>query len=244
MIGCRRSLVEAGRVLPRRLIRYYVAIHPMLIDLHTHTRPLSWDSYLEPDDLIERSKAAGLDGICLSEHDYFWKPEDVRELAKRHDYLVLPAIEINTDDGHILAYGLDTYVYGMHRSHELAHHIEQAGGAMIAAHPYRRQMPWYIDSEQDYQDALERASRNAAYRYCAALETLNGRGTEKENEFSHRLCDLIGMRGSAGSDAHARVDIGSCATMFEHDIHDIAGLIEEIKAGRFQAVDLSKAAVS
>ena len=211
----------------------------MLIDLHTHTRPLSWDSYLSPDELVERSKAAGLDGICLSEHDYFWKPEDVLELAQRHNYLVLPAIEINTDDGHILVYGLEKYVYGMHRSHELAHYVEEAHGVMIAAHPYRRQMPWYMESDRDYQEALVRAARNPAYRYCAALEVINGRGTEKENEFSQQLCDLMQMRGSAGSDAHARIDIGRCATYFERDIDDSEALIEELKAGRFRPVDLT-----
>jgi hypothetical protein len=211
----------------------------MLIDLHTHTRPLSWDSYLDPDELVERSKAAGLDGICLSEHDFFWKPEDVEAIAKRHNYLVLPAIEINTDDGHILAYGLTKYVYGMHRSHELADHLDQANGAMVAAHPYRRQMPWYIDSERDYDEALVRASRNPAYRYCAALESLNGRGTEQENAFSQRLCDLMKMPGTAGSDAHARTDIGRCATQFEKRIESIEDLIEELRAGRFRAVDLT-----
>ena len=211
----------------------------MLIDLHTHTRPLSWDSSLEPDELVERSKAAGLDGICLSEHDFFWKPEDVLELAQRHNYLVLPAIEINTDDGHILAYGLEKYVYGMHRSHELAHYVEEARGVMIAAHPYRRQMPWYIEGDRDYQEALVRAGRNPAYRYCAALEVINGRGTQKENQFSQQLCDLLEMRGSAASDAHARLDIGRCATYFERDIRDIEALIEELTAGRFRPVDLT-----
>ena len=216
----------------------------MLIDLHTHTKPLSWDSYLTPDDLIERSKAAGLDGICLSEHDYFWEPDAVAELAKKHDYLVLPAIEINTDDGHMLAYGLSKYVYGMHRSSKLASHIEQEQGAMIAAHPYRRQMPWYIDSDRDYEEALVRASRNQAYRYCAALETINGRGSNKENEFSLRLAELMEMPGTAGSDAHARTDIATCATRFERDIGTIEDLIAELKAGRFQAVDLSAVTAS
>ena len=216
----------------------------MLIDLHTHTRPLSWDSYLDPDELVERSKAAGLDGICLSEHDFFWKPEDVAALAKRHDYLVLPAIEINTDDGHILVYGLTKYVYGMHRSHELAHHVGEAQGAMVAAHPYRRQMPWYIDSERDYEEALTRASRNPAYRYCAALEAINGRGTEEENQFSQRLCNLMTMPGTAGSDAHARTDIGRCATEFERDVHNAEELIAELLAGRFRPADLSVTRVS
>ena len=213
----------------------------MLIDLHTHTKPLAWDSYLTPDDLIERSKATGLDGICLSEHDFFWKPADVLELAKRHDFLVLPAIEINTDDGHLLVYGLEEYTYGMHRSHDLADHVEQARGAMIAAHPYRRQMPWYLESERDYEEALVRASRNPAYGYCTALELINGRGSKKANEFSRRLCELMGVRGTAGSDAHDSVDIGRCATYFERDIDDIEGLIEELKAGRYRAMDLTEA---
>jgi hypothetical protein len=211
----------------------------LLIDLHTHTRPYSWDSYLSPDDLIERSRAAGLDGICLSEHDYLWDPDEVAALGRRHNYLVLPAIEINTDDGHILVYGIDKYVYGMHRSGELARHVEAASGAMVAAHPYRRQMPWYVEDDRDYLDALVRASHNPAYRHCVALESLNGRGTVKENEFSRRLCEYMDMRGTAGTDSHSRSDIGRVATRFERDIHDVYGLIEELKAGRFQAVDLT-----
>ena len=110
---------------------------------------------------------------------------------------------------------------------------------MVAAHPYRRQMPWYIDTERDYDEALVRASRNPAYRYCAALEAINGRGTEDENRFSQRLCDVMKMPGTAGSDAHARTDIGRCATEFERGVGNIEELIEELRAGRFRAVDLS-----
>jgi len=210
----------------------------MLIDLHTHTRPLSWDSFLTADELIEHSRAVGLDGIVLTEHDYCWDPEEVRALARRHSFLVLPGIEINTEDGHILVYGIDRYVYGMHRSHELAEIVRQEGGAMVAAHPYRRQMPWHVRDEHDYEEALQRASRNPAYRYCVALEKINGHANAKEKTFSARLCDLMGIAGTAGSDAHSRSDIGRCATYFERRIEDIHGLIEELKAGRFRAVDL------
>jgi len=214
----------------------------LLIDLHTHTRPLSWDSYLSPDDLVERSKQAGLDGICLSEHDYLWEPDDVQALARRHNFLVLPAVEINTDDGHMLVYGVTRYVYGMHRSLELARHVRERNGAIVGAHPYRRQMPWYIDNDRDYHEALVRASRNPAYQHCCALEALNGRGSAKENQFSAALCDFMDMPGTAGSDAHARSDIARVATDFERDIRDIFELIEELNAGRFSAVDLTVAA--
>lgn len=209
----------------------------MLIDLHTHTKRWSWDSDLDPNDLIERSRQAGLDGICLSEHDYFWDPREVYELGRRHNFLVLPAIELNTEDGHMLCYGLDTYVYGMHRSQELAAHIDRVRGAMIAAHPYRRQLPWRNDADE-YVAALERAARNPAYRHCHALERLNGRGSQRENEFSAHLCDFMGMPGTAGTDAHSISEIGRCATEFSRRIETLDDLIEELRAGRFRAVSL------
>jgi predicted metal-dependent phosphoesterase TrpH len=113
----------------------------MLIDLHTHTKRHSWDSLLDVHDLIDRAKQSGLDGICLTEHDIFWDLDEVRKLAKEHDFLVLPGVEINTDDGHFLCFGLQAYVFGMHRTKDLAAHVIAAGGAMVAAHPYRRNLP-------------------------------------------------------------------------------------------------------
>lgn len=214
----------------------------MLIDLHAHTWPLSDDSLLDPDDLIERTKAAGIDGICLTEHDYFWDIERVRQLAAKHQFLVIPGCEVNTEDGHMLVYGLQNYTYGMHRVRELAQLVEAADGAMVAAHPYRRQMPWYPDNPDDYHRALERAKNNKAYAHVAALETENGRGSERENAFSRRLAEEMRMAQTAGTDSHAQRDIARCATYFEQDIHSLDDLIRELKSGRFYPVTLQGAA--
>jgi predicted metal-dependent phosphoesterase TrpH len=211
----------------------------MLIDLHTHTHPGSWDSFLHPDELIERSRQAGLDAVVLSEHDWAWDPEAVRALAKRHNFTVIAGMEINTEDGHILVYGMHRYVFGMHRSHELAGHVHDAGGVMVAAHPYRRQTPWVWDKEQEYLDALMRAERNPAYRFTAALEILNGRGTFNENRFAQDLAANMGMPGTGGTDSHQRTDIGKTATYFEREIAGEGELIEELRAGRCWAVDLT-----
>jgi hypothetical protein len=210
----------------------------MLIDLHSHTWPRSHDSVLNPDDLIVRAKAAGLDGICFTEHDTVWDYKAVDELRKKHDFLVLAGVEISTDDGHILVFGIDRYVFGMHRSRELASYTERAEGVMVAAHPYRRQMPWFSRSDDEYNAALEKASRNPAYQYVQALEELNGRGSEKENEFSRRLKELMNLPGTAGTDSHAISDVGKCATYFERELHDERDLIAELKAGRYYPVDL------
>ncbi len=211
----------------------------MLIDLHTHTQPLSHDSDLTPDQLVEAAKAAALDAVCLTEHDFMWDPEEVRQLARRHDLTVIPAIEVNTDDGHFLAFGLDRYVYGMHRTAELARLVDEAGGALVAAHPYRRQLPFELRDEGDWTDPLERAAANPAYRYVCAIETLNGRGSERENAFSQALCHRLGLPAVAASDAHQRSDVGRCATEFQRDVADVADLVRELKAGRCHPVALA-----
>lgn len=210
----------------------------MLIDLHNHTWPRSHDSVLDPDDLVERAKAAGLDAVCFTEHDALWDAKSVQAICERHNFLVLAGVEIGTDDGHILTFGIDKYVFGMHRSNELAGHVNAHDGAMVAAHPYRRQMPWNPRDEEDYLQALQRASQNPAYQYVAGLEELNGRGSERENAFSRRLADLMGMPGTAGTDSHDIADVGRCATYFDRTINDERDLIRELKAGRFYAVDL------
>ena len=77
----------------------------MLIDLHTHSYPHSDDSFMSVDELIEGSKSLGLDGICLTDHDNFWTAEEVRDLSNKHDFLVIPGSEINTEAGHVLVFG-------------------------------------------------------------------------------------------------------------------------------------------
>jgi predicted metal-dependent phosphoesterase TrpH len=210
----------------------------VLIDLHNHTWPRSYDSVLEPDELVIRAKSAGLDAVCFTEHDALWDVESIKEIRERHNFLVLAGVEIGTDDGHILTFGIDKYVFGMHRSNELAAHVDARQGAMVAAHPYRRQMPWRVHDEDEYERALLKASENPAYKYVCGLEELNGRGSEKENAFSRRLCDRMGMPGTAGTDSHSIEDVGKCATYFERRIDDERDLIRELQTGHFYAVDL------
>ena len=213
----------------------------MLIDLHTHTHPLSHDSLLSPDELIEAAKAASLDGVCLTEHDFFWDPAEAAALSKRHDFLVIPGIEVNTEDGHIVVFGLESFVYGMHRLHELARMAEAAGAVMIAAHPYRRQLPFELRHEGDWTHALERAVANPACSHVTAVETQNGRGSDRENAFSAEVAARLSLPTVAASDAHERKDIGRCATEFERKITGLEDLITELKAGRFRAVILRPA---
>lgn len=216
----------------------------MLIDLHAHTKPRSWDSFITPDEMVDLAKEAELDVLVLSEHDWAWESEEVDELSKRHQFPIIRAMEINTEDGHILAFGIHEYRFGMHRSHELAEFVAEQNGVMIAAHPYRRQMPWKPDDQQEYADALLRASRNPAYQFVLALEVLNGRGSLEENEFSLHLCEQMQLAATAANDTHQHDDkdqqMGRAATYFDAKIHNEEQLISALRSGRFWPLDLTK----
>jgi predicted metal-dependent phosphoesterase TrpH len=209
-----------------------------LIDLHTHSRPLSHDSTLSADELVDAAKSAGLHGICLTEHDFFWEHEAIEDLARRHGFLVIPGIEVNTEFGHILVFGLEGFVFGMHRLADLVRLVGEAGGAMVAAHPYRRQLPFELREAGDWTPALEQTVRNESYMHANAIETYNGRGTKRQNEFSLEVCRRVGLPGAAGSDSHELADVGVCATEFDAPITGAASLIAELRARRFRPVVL------
>lgn len=210
----------------------------MLIDLHCHTFPRSDDSFLSPDQLVERAKAVGLDGVCLTEHDFAWEAHKVRELAKRHSFLVIPGIEVNSEDDHILVFGLNRYIHGVQRAAQLAQLVAEGGGAMVGTHPYRRLTSLLRMDDEFWTMALVRAAANPAFQNVCALKAINGRASQEENLFSWQLCVRLGLPAVAGSDAHEPGDIGTCATRFQRPIADVEDLVRELKASRFHAVNL------
>ena len=216
----------------------------MLIDLHTHSYPHSDDSFMSVDELIEGSKSLGLDGICLTDHDAFWTDEEIRDLSTKHDFLVMPGCEINTESGHVLVYGLSKYEFGMHRPEFLKASVVQAGGAMIAAHPYRRRfIEEPAEKPEVREEMLERAKGDEFFQMCQGIEALNGRGLAIQNGFSLELGGRLSASMTAGSDAHKIEQIGTVATDFQNPISCLQDLIRELQGGRYQPVDLRQRAV-
>ena len=215
----------------------------MLIDLHTHSYPNSDDSFMSVDELIEGSKSRGLDGICLTDHDKFWTDEQVRELSNKHDFLVIPGCEINTEAGHVLVFGLTEYEFGMHKPEFLQASVDRAEGVMIAAHPYRRR---FLEEPAVRpgirEEMLERASGDELFRMCQGIEALNGRGSAVQNQFSLDLGGRLSLNMTAGSDAHRIEQIGTVATEFQRPVSCLADLIRELHEGHYRPVELRQKA--
>ena len=116
----------------------------MRIDLHIHTRPRSPCSAIDPADLVEAARRAGLDGICLTEHQNRWAPEEVEELARKGGIRIFQGNEVTTNQGDILVLGYDRDIKGVVAVQDLRKDVEAVGGVMIAAHPFSWFSPfWY-----------------------------------------------------------------------------------------------------
>lgn len=201
--------------------------------------PLSDDSDMAPSELIERARAVGLDGVCLTEHDAFWKHDDIAALGRRHGFLVLPGAELNTEDDHLLVFGLGKWVIGMSRARFVRELVDKAGGALVIAHPFRRRILKTGDPDNErYRKELDRACRNPFFGTADAIEVLNSRGNDRQNTFSLELAQRLNMPGVGGSDAHEPAEVGHVATEFAKRITNLEDLIEELKAGRCRAVRL------
>ena len=241
LAGVRETLEAVTFGIPslavsQRVLRPYV-LHgfDLLIDLHCHTAERSDDSTAPAIELARNARAAGLDGIALTDHDTFWPDDEIKRLSDDAGILVLAGVEINTDGGHALVFGLSEYVFGMHRPAFLRQQVDRAHGAMLLAHPYRRALPWGVDpGSASYREALQRAIKGEFLRVVDGAEVINGRASDVQNGFARELLEAVGTPTLANSDTHTVDGIGRVATEFERHIDDLEGLVEELRAGRFR----------
>lgn len=193
----------------------------MLIDLHCHTRVYSQCSALTPEALVRAAKAAGLDGVCITEHDALWPLTDIERLAAEMDFVVLRGIEVTTDVGHVLAYGLEERPPEASFFAALRAHAEAQRALLFLAHPGRRAGPLPPDGF-------------AAFH---SLEIANGTEGALPNGLAGDQARGLRLPGIGGSDAHSAREVGVCATEFSRPISTEAEFLAELRAGRYQAVD-------
>ncbi len=211
----------------------------MFIDMHSHSAS-SDDSRANVDQyvqwvLVQRRRGLQVDGIVLTEHRKFDFEKDYTDLARENDVVILKGTEVDTRHGHFLVYGVTP---------ELAHRIdlsdihmdalelmsvaEEEGAVVAAAHPGRYGIGLY--------DHLTRGVEFNGLRIVEGLNGGNRRGEQhRADEVLHR-----GYLSIGGSDAHFVSAIGACLTRFEKRIANEQELVNELRAGRFQAVRLEQ----
>lgn len=198
-----------------------------LIDLHAHTRHRSMDSGLAPAALAERTIVLGLSAICITEHNNIWTEAEATALAEQYGLPVLRGMEISTDAGHVLVFGVEGYRLDMWQVKRLRAITEAEGGVMVLAHPTRGAgfgRPW-----ADARNLFE------------ALEGLNGDDYNGSAAYVLDLARSVGLPATGGSDAHSAPAVGRCATLFDGPIRTGRDLIDAIRRGGIRPVDMTAA---
>lgn len=196
----------------------------MWIDCHCHTR-YSYDNWLEPVSLVRRALALGLDAVVITEHYSYEASAPVEAVGREEGLLVLRGVEIATDAGHLLAYGVEDdgwNIWGQNQYLPLAAVIEQInglGGICVPAHPFREiGLASLLDKIVDVQG-------------LTAVETHNGSNLDSDNQLASRAAGLMGLPSLGGSDCHKVDAVGRCATEFLQPVSDMASFIAAIRAG-------------
>ena len=195
----------------------------VLIDLHCHTFPRSQCSSLRPEELVDLARERGLDAICLTEHDTFWPAEELAELERRTAFAVFAGIELSTDMGHVLGFGLAPDSGPMPTAALAFAAAQTSGGLLFLAHPAR--------------DGLLRVDRHTV-EYFESVEAINGSDTRLQNMAATGLAHGFRLPGIGGSDAHTRAELGHAATRFEVEVTTAAELVAALRTGAYQAVHL------
>ncbi len=212
-----------------------------LFDLHIHTTKGSSDSSLNPEDLVLEAERLGLRGLCLTEHSGPWERHEFEAFASRHSVVLVRAMEVETDLGHMLAFGLDQYKAGFHKAEELRRAADAAGGFVVVAHPFRAVLTGkrrahallYQSLPGPLPERPEDALDHPVFKLAHAVEVVNGGTADNENEFAMQVAVKLKLPVTGGSDAHSTHGIGRFVTAFGDEINNQNEFLTALHSGKF-----------
>ena len=206
-----------------------VARHPHLaqplppgwvrVDLHSHTM-WSGDSTTTPDEVEGAVAEAGLDVLCITDHNAV---RGAAELAKRLPCRVILGEELNTHAGEIIGLFLTERIAPGAPPADAARAIRDQGGVVYVPHPFdpmRRNMAEPALYELAHAGLID------------AIEVLNAKTSLRSlNERAAAFAEEFDLPGGAGSDAHVPLALGS-AYVEMPDFDSPADFLAKLREGR------------
>lgn len=190
----------------------------MILDPHIHST-YSSDSTASPRDILKRAKKIGLDAIAVADHNTIkGSLATIKEAKDFEDFVVVPAMEVSSSKGHIVALGIKEDVEKGLSPEATVEKIRSLGGIAVAAHPFVSYREGLCDNVKDLD--------------IDAIETLNSRYIfGYSNWRAKNLAERRNLPEIGSSDAHFVGAIGSCVTEFEADF-SYESIIEAILSGK------------
>ncbi|WXG45360.1 MAG: PHP domain-containing protein [Candidatus Atabeyarchaeum deiterrae] len=163
------------------------------LDLHVHTW-YSKDGIHSPELVLRSAASKGLHVVAITDHNTVRGSKEARKC--KTGVLVIPGIEVDTKEGHIIGLGIEDVIKPWLSAAETVDLIRDAGGTVVIPHPF---------------DYIRRGIGSMAKILKAdAIEVMNSKtNTPLSNTFAKRLAKKINSPITAGSDAHLAEDVGN-----------------------------------
>ena len=181
----------------------------MRFDLHIHSN-YSPDSGLDVDDILKKAVKNGLDGIAICDHDTLTGSYHARKrvIELNLPLLVLPAVEVSTNRGHLIVLGVREDIPSGLDPQETIRIAKKFGGVVIAAHPFKIRSIGNVDGLD-----------------VDAIETFNSRCIFGENKKAQKMAIELKIPQVGGSDSHMLATIGSGYTEIDTEPDEISVLV-------------------
>jgi len=183
-------------------------------DLHIHSQ-YSFDSLLSPHCIVKTTLRRGLSVVAIADHNTTKGALKTIKEAASTGLVVIPAIELATDAGHIMGLFVEADIR-THNIDEVLDEITKQDGIAVLLHPARM-----------YEKNLK-----TAMNHIDVIEALNGRTRKHGNLKAQELALRFNKPIIAGSDAHLSLEIGCVKTVFEDAPNTLEGIRKHILDGK------------
>jgi predicted metal-dependent phosphoesterase TrpH len=195
---------------------------PFNIDLHTHSF-FSGDGVSSPEELITAARAKDLHGLAITDHNtceampYLLAKGLMREDGQPvNDFLIIPAVEITTAEGHLLCIGATLPYLKGKPARQVCDMIHERGGLAIPPHPY---------------DLFRAGIRFSTLETLPidAIEVFNAATTlRRYNRYAFKYAQLRGLPMTAASDAHHAAAVGTAYTILDTEDFSVKGILAQL----------------
>jgi predicted metal-dependent phosphoesterase TrpH len=208
----------------------------MILDMHVHST-LGEGGHARPSEYAKRvnylrENGYDVDGFVLTEHNKFGKNGFHEEFKSKYDVTVFSGVEVTTNLGHILVFGVKDNSF--RRSHYLDSQklIDWANNHNCVAVPAH---PFSINTRSKWSTELARI------RGVYVIEGLNGALSIEENKNALDYAKQNKLRTIGGSDAHRLRQFGRCLTEFSVEIATIDDLLDALAHAKYAPIYLEDA---
>ncbi len=187
-------------------------------ELHVHSN--FSDGRDSVGDLIKAAIEKEIDVLSITDHDTIEGSLSAMEFvsAEKLPIIIIPGIEISTNSGHLLAYGVSRNIEKGMKMRETCEVVRKLGGISVLAHPF---------------DFLRKGTlRMEDFKFVDCVEIFNAKSYF--NFLAKRYAIKYGKKGIGGSDAHTARQVGIVINYLESPEKE--SILNAIYDGRRQTV--------